>query len=477
MAKIVLIGSGSKQFGLGTLGDIFSSEALYHSTIMLHDIREKELQEVHDLAKNFIQKHDLPFSVQSSTSRKTALEHADYVIISIEVGDRFALWDMDRTIPQQYGIRQVYGENGGAGGLFHSLRIIPPILDICKDVMQICPEAFVFNYSNPMSRICTTVHAVFPRLKFIGLCHEIASLERYLPAMLNTAFDNLELYAAGLNHFSCLLSARYKSRDRVPHRPNKASENVRDNTRDHLDAYPDILAKAPQFFETVPSYTDYIREVLKGKNYFQTEGLLHIPDIPVERPLAERHLCMYVLKTFSLLPITSDSHFGEYLGWAYDVADHKGILDFYYYYQRMLADEYASHNIELTVHERVAPIMSGLESGKEFVEAAVNIPNITQDGKRLIQELPEWIAVEVPANIRYKSIEGISAPSLSKSYAALLQNQVAVHAMTTEAVLTKSKKMVLHALLSDPIVTVARGLEDLIDAMILRQQPFLDYLA
>ena len=103
------------------------------------------------------------------------------MISSIEVGNRFELWEQDWRIPQQYGVRQVYGENGGPGGLFHSLRIIPPILEICADVMKICPEATVFNFSNPMSRICTTVTRAFPDLKFIGLCHEIASLRNYLP--------------------------------------------------------------------------------------------------------------------------------------------------------------------------------------------------------------------------------------------------------------------------------------------------------
>ena len=88
-------------------------------------------------------------------------------MISIEVGDRFELWEQDRSVPQQFGFRQVFGENGGPGGLFHSLRVIPPILEICEDISRICPDAWVFNYSNPMSRICTTVHRKFPNLKFV----------------------------------------------------------------------------------------------------------------------------------------------------------------------------------------------------------------------------------------------------------------------------------------------------------------------
>ena len=148
---IVLIGAGSAQFGYGTIGDILSSKVLVGSTIVLHDINPQTLALVERTGRAFIAEHQLPFEIIATTSRTEALRGADVVIISIEVGNRFDLWEEDWRIPQQYGIQQVYGENGGPGGLFHALRIIPPILDICADVMQICPQATVFNYSNPMS--------------------------------------------------------------------------------------------------------------------------------------------------------------------------------------------------------------------------------------------------------------------------------------------------------------------------------------
>ena len=170
--KIVLIGAGSAQFGYGTLGDIFQSATLAGSEIVLHDINPKSLALTEQTARDFIAREDLPFSVSATTDRKAALKGACFVIISIEVGDRFALWDLDWQLPQQYGIQQVYGENGGPGGLFHSLRIIPPILAICEDIAAICPDAWIFNYSNPMSRICTTVGRKFPQLNFVGMCHD-----------------------------------------------------------------------------------------------------------------------------------------------------------------------------------------------------------------------------------------------------------------------------------------------------------------
>ena len=91
------------------------------------------------------------------------------------------------------------------------LRQIPPILDICEDINAICPDAFVFNFSNPMQRICHAVTTKFPDLKFIGMCHEIASMERQLPDLMETDLSNIEFRAAGLNHFSILLEAKYKN--------------------------------------------------------------------------------------------------------------------------------------------------------------------------------------------------------------------------------------------------------------------------
>ena len=230
--RIVLIGAGSAQFGYGTMGDIFQSKVLEGSHVVLHDINPQSLAVVHETGQRFIADHDLPYSLSATTSRPEALEGADYCVISIEIGDRFALWEQDWRIPQQYGIRQVYGENGGPGGLFHSLRIIPPILEICGDVLRICPEATVLNFSNPMSRICTTVHRKYPGLKLVGLCHEIFSLRRHLPAILGVPYEELELVAGGLNHFSILLEARYRETGQ--------------------DAYPDIRAKAPAYFERMP---------------------------------------------------------------------------------------------------------------------------------------------------------------------------------------------------------------------------------
>ncbi len=453
MAHIVLIGAGSLQFGLGTLGDIFSTQSLRGSTITLLDINEKALHHVYGQVKQFLEKedpsHSWGFTIKAVTNRKEALENADFVIISIEVGDRFSLWDMDRTIPQQYGIRQVYGENGGPGGLFHALRIIPPILDICADVKEICPNAIVFNYSNPMSRICTTVHRAFPDIQFVGLCHEIASLKRYLPPMIHKKLGDIDIVAGGLNHFSVLLEAKDK------------------HTKENL--YPEIRKKAKTFFKTVPSYGDYIRHLQEHGEFIETEGVTEMANISASREWSERRLFSFILDYFDVLPITSDSHFGEYISWGYDVVDHQGIMDFYKYYKSFL--EQVKHSIELKIRERVAVIMGAIVSDESYIELAVNIPN---DG--YISELPQWIAVEVPARISKNGVEGMTLPTLPKPFAGLLFNQVAVHDMNAEAVLMRSKHAVVQSLLVDPVVDVCTHIKEMVDVMIDYQKEYLGYL-
>ena len=435
MSKIVLIGAGSAQFGFGTLGDVFQSQVLSGSTVVLHDISEAALDKVHQTAQEFVEEKKLPFQLSATTSPKEALQGADFCIISIEVGDRFALWEQDFAVPRELGIRQVYGENGGPGGLFHSLRIIPPILQICEDIRSICPNAHVFNYSNPMSRICLAVQRKFPDLKFVGLCHEVFSLRRHLPLMLNTQLEDLHIRAGGLNHFSVLLEIRIQGKD----------------------AYPDVRRKALDYFRDIPGDATLLGQLVGSEEV-------------ATRPWAERWLFEVMLEKFGVLPITLDSHFGEYLQWAYEVVDHQGIADFFVQYQRYCREK--APGLELCFsEERAVPIMEGILQDSGHQELAVNIIN---DG--LIDNLPDNLAVEVPAVVSKDGVRGIRLGELPKGIAGLLQNQVAVHELTTEAVLKKSKSAALQALLVDPAVDSLKAAEQTLEKMLTLQKPYLDYL-
>ena len=450
--KIVLIGAGSAQFGFEMLGDIFSCSALSGSRIALVDINGEALKRAASTAAAFVEGRKLPFGITSSTDRREVLSGADFIIIAIEVGDRFALWDMDWNLPLQFGIRQVYGENGGPGGLFHALRITPPILDICADIERLCPEATVFCYSNPMTAIATTVHRRFPQLKFIGMCHEIASLGRYLPGILGTPFENLRLRAAGLNHFSVLLEASYVDSGR--------------------DAYTDIMEKARPFFEKEIGYSDVLEFVRRTGTAPETEGTTQRFRIGKEtssRPWSDRTLFRFIMERFHLLPITTDSHLGEYVQWAHDVADHRGIHDFYDLYRMSLAR--APADIRLERHERAVAVMEGMIEDRRYEEAAVNIPNAG-----LIPDLPGFIAVEVPAVVGKSGLEGHHFASYPRAFGALLRNYCGVYDLTAEAILTGKRECVVQALLVNPVVDTCARIDEMVDLVLERQQPWLGYI-
>ncbi|HCM28128.1 MAG: alpha-glucosidase [Treponema sp. GWB1_62_6] len=449
--KIVLVGAGSVQFGYGTLGDIFNGKSLLGSEITLLDINAQALDTVLKTTKAFIDQHGLKFTVNATTDRKAAFRNADFIISSIEVGNRFQLWDEDWKIPLQYGVHQIYGENGGPGGIFHALRIVPVILEIVKDAMEICPDAWIFNYSNPMTAICTTVKRAYPQAKFIGMCHEIGWLSRWLPRMIGMKLEDLKFTAAGLNHFSCMLELKDKKTGK--------------------DLYPEVLKKAGDFFMREPGYSDLLDEYRKTGKLDKSEKFIKEGSTQKSNyEWADRRLVKFMLENYQLLPITTDSHFGEYLGWAWDIVDHRGILDFYDVYKVMLTQE-ARHEIKMETIERVVPIIDGILGDSGYEESAVNVRN---DG--LIEDLPSWIAVEVPAIISKSGVNGIPIRNMPKGYLALLRSYSGAYDLTAEAIIHGKKAYVIQAMLANPVVHQASQVEAMVNRMIDQQNKWLGYL-
>lgn len=422
--KIVLIGAGSAMFGLGAIGDIFKSKILEGCEISLVDINPVSLKEVEKVSKDYITNNQLNYKITATTNRKEALINADFVLISIEVGDRYELWEMDWNIPLHFGIKQVYGENGGSGGLFHSFRIIPPILDICGDIMEICPDTLVMNLSNPMTNILTAISRKYPSLKFVGLCHEISSLIIHLPQILNVPFESLNTISGGFNHFSCLLDATYK--------------------KDGSSAMADIMEKGIPYFDGTP----------------------------------ERGLFMQMIKYFKRIPITTDSHFSEYIHWSQEVADHAGVMDFYTNYKK----ECLGHQVDMygriksgTLPEeywRVVPIIEGIITDDNHEELAVNIKN-----NGYISTLPNDAIVEVPAMVNKNGIKGVNLDNIMPlGFSSLLNNRVGVLRLCAEAVIQQSRELALQALLVDTTNNSILQTEKLLDTMINLQNDYLGYL-
>ncbi len=165
-AKIVGIGAGSAGFGLNTLAALMRSRRLRESHLALVDRNAEALALVGRLAYRLNREWDARMTVTTHTHHAEALEGAGFVVLSLEVPPRERLWRMDYEIPLRYGVRQPYAENGGPGGFAHAARNIVPVMEIVRDMEQLCPDAWLINYTNPMVRICDAI-ARYSRIKVV----------------------------------------------------------------------------------------------------------------------------------------------------------------------------------------------------------------------------------------------------------------------------------------------------------------------
>jgi alpha-galactosidase len=408
--KIVVIGAGSLQFGLGTCGSIFNSDILEGAHVSLLDINAENLELARGACQAKIDHDNLNFTLESTTKREEALRGADFIINSIEVGPRFYWWNLDMKIPWKYGSSQVYGENGGPGGMFHSLRIVPPILDICEDINKLCPDAVFINYSNPMSRILLAIQRVYPNLKAVGLCHEIDFAQDLLPRILKIPFDKMDLWCGGLNHMGSIIKARHKDTNE--------------------DLIPEIQRRGVKF--------------LNRWRWSLTSRLAR----PVD-------LTIYILENFGFMPYTTDSHYGEYIGWAREVVNMRGIKNFYSVYRKYLwfkgfqirynLRQGKGHKAVKPDHERAIPIIEGILSDSNHHELSVNLPN---DGT--ISNLPQDSIIECPAVVNKSGVQGIPLGEYPEPLVDLLREEVAVQDLVVKAILGKSRDYAVQALQADP---------------------------
>jgi len=427
--KIVIIGAGSLQFGLGSVGSIINSDVLQGSIISLHDINQTNLDLVTESCKAAIEQKNLDFELESTIDRKKALRNATFIINSIEVPPRFKWFELDYEIPRKYGNKQVFGENGGPGGLFHSLRVIPPILEICEDITKICPDAFVINYSNPMSRICLAIKRKYPSLNFVGLCHEFPDFRDHYSRILDTPLSNLEMRAGGLNHFGVLLSIRYIDKNK--------------------DAYPDLRKKAPEYLSNLKGFKNDV------------------------------DLIKYILEKFGYIPYTLDSHYGEYISWGWEKANIESVREFYNIYKSDIL--YTGKKLQKSIkrgkgarlvkpdEERAIPIIEGIITDDNHEEDSVNLPN-----DDVITNIPSDLVVECPAIVTKKGLKAIKLGDYPKGLAALLRNQASVQDLVVEAILKKSKDIAFQALLLDPTIDNASKAEEMFEEMININQDYID---
>ena len=457
--KIVLIGAGSTSFGPSMMTDLFLSEVLDGSTIVLHDIDKEKLHMIFELVCKENEKRDQKFEIEETLDRQEALEDADFIVSSIEVGNRTELWWQDYKVPRKHGSTQILGECGGPGGSFHAWRIIPPILEIIEDVKNICPNAFFINFSNPMARVCLAIKRAAPNLNFVGLCHQIGFMDKNLPKILDKGLresaktvkgvkeykekfeaqlNKLKMTVGGLNHFAFLFGLEDK------------------DTRENL---------MPRFNK-------------EALNYFKEN----------EDRFEFSALTFEIYKRFKYFPYVGDNHLGEYLQFSeeftktQDMKDwitrtdqyNKGIYDrVVRYYKRLQKGRYPRKGMLLDTPsgERAVSIMEAIAQDKESYETAVNIPN-----EKIIENIPKELVRECSATVDKEGVDGKSLGEKPHDIAAILRIEAAVQDVCVEAVLQKSKRLAINCLAIDPNVQEFSQAKGMFEEMTKKQADYLSYL-
>ena len=202
MTKLTIIGAGSTVFTKNIFTDLMFIDAFKTMDIALVDIDEKRLNMTFELLKVIAEKLGAKPNIKSYTNRKEALLGSDFVQSTIQVGGYRPSTVIDFEIPNQFGLKQTIADTLGIGGIMRGLRTIPVLIDLAKDILDLCPNALWLQYVNPMCSNMIAINKSCPEIKSIGLCHSVQGTAEMLAKDLNEKIDEIEYECAGINHMA-----------------------------------------------------------------------------------------------------------------------------------------------------------------------------------------------------------------------------------------------------------------------------------
>ena len=364
--------------------------------------------------------------MEATTDRRVALDGADYVITCFQVGGLHPATMVDFAVPKRYGIRQTIADTLGVGGIMRGLRTIPVLLDVCRDMEELCPDALLLQYVNPMAMLCWAVDVASP-IRTVGLCHSVQHTAAQLGGVLGIPPAELDYLVAGINHLAFFLSLARRG--------------------EHDDLYPRLreLVEA----DIVPPEDQVRFEPLRHFGYFVTESSEHFAEyvpwfIKAGRPDLDRAirdpLDEYPRRCDRQLQEWSELRAGLYNGALVKAGR---------------SNEYG------------ADIINACATGEPFGFNG-NVPNATAGGQ-LIDNLPGECCVEVPCIASERGIEPRPVGMLPRHLAALIQTNVNVQGLTVAAALTGRREPVYHAAMLDPHTAAELPLaeiEELVDELL-----------
>jgi alpha-galactosidase len=417
MAKITFLGAGSTVFAKNVLGDCMMTPALADATIALYDMDSVRLQESAMMLENINRNSGGKAHIESYLgveNRRAALLGANYVVNAIQVGGYDPCTIIDFEIPKKFGLRQTIADTLGIGGIFRALRTIPVMLDIAHDMEAVCPDAWLLNYTNPMS-ILTGAMLRLTSVKTVGLCHSVQVCCSTLLEGLNIPYDEqVQWKIAGINHQSWLLEV----------------------TRDGRDLYPEIKSKAAARTE---KHNDMVRyEIMKRFGYYVTESSEHNSE----------YMPYFIKSKYPELIERFNIPLDEY--------PRRCVEQIRKWNEQR--DELV-HNHQLT-HERSKEYASYIMEAMETNRPTKIGGNVLNTG--LITNLPTNAVVEVPCMVDKSGVMPTYIGNLPEQCAAMNRTNINVQLLTIEAARTLDKEYIYRAAMMDPHTASELSIDDIV---------------
>ncbi|WP_421866466.1 alpha-glucosidase/alpha-galactosidase [Parvibaculum sp.] len=418
MTKVCMIGAGSTVFMKNLVGDILLNGVFADCEIALQDIDEARLKTSAVVAGKIADALAVSPKIIATTDRREALAGADFVIVMIQVAGYKPGTVTDFEIPKKYGLRQTIADTLGVGGIMRGLRTVPVLLDIAKDMRELCPDALMLQYVNPMAINCWALSELAPDIRHVGLCHSVQGTAFELSQDLGVDYKSLRYRCAGINHMAFYT---------------KFERELPDGTRE--DLYPKLKEIAAQGEE--PGWNKVRYEILRRTGYFVTE---------------------------------SSEHFAEYVPWFIkrdrpDLIEKFNIpLDEYIRrceeqiaaWEAQERDLVSANRLEVKFSgEYGAKIMRAIATGKPAVING-NVPN-----RGLIDNLPAGACVEVPCLVDGNGITPTRVGALPPHLSAMMQTNINVQALTLEAIRTGKREHICHAAMMDPHTAAELSLDEI----------------
>ena len=432
MIKLTIIGAGSTVFTKNIVTDLLTLDSFKSMNIALMDINEDRLKTTHELINVVAQKLNAKPTIETFTDRKMALKGADFVQSTIQVGGYNPSTVIDFEIPQQFGLKQTIADTLGIGGIMRGLRTIPVLLDIAKDIMEICPKALWLQYVNPMCANMIAINNSFPEIKTLGLCHSVQGTAEMLASDLSEKIEDIDYLCAGINHMAFYQKFEKKSNNE--------------------DLYPKLKILAEKIVN------DEIVSSRSKKKTLYSNKVLH------EKVRYE------ILKRFGYFVTESSEHFAEYVPW-FIKQNRQDVIDKY----KIPINEYIDRcEINNRVWEDRENNMTSINSeslkrSNEYasfiMDAITNNNDVTINANIMnngyIDNLPSNCCVEVPCLINSKGYHPTKIGKLPEHLAALMRTNINVQILTAEAAITKKREHIYHAALLDPLTAANLTIDEI----------------